>query len=380
MFTTLSSTKGFAIGLCATSLTTIGGSFYLYNDRKKKLDSPIAQRALKVLLSDKRVVDFCGENIKPGYFITTKENKKEGSKTYTFKISGGSGKLKTVITADSAFHGSLKIFNEELEEHHQKKETKEKDYDVEDFEDNWPIDLEEYNIPNDTLYKKWKNEDNIEEENKKNIFENEKIWRIKSLRVSVDEDTRILLLPLPESKREKKLIDTRYALETNGDLYTIFNDKQGIYKSIDNENYKRFEDKTSEEIEEDIKAKRRKQFQTMTKVRKYQFMFFFGALIGYILLWPRISPKPILNSTMYHYAVDLIQKNKFVKQKLGENFMVVSCNGQRIPFLKHPDFEIVAKGKNSNAKFLISPSKDDDSENINSIYMLSSEDLKTYKI
>ena len=54
---------------------------------------------------------------------------------------------------------------------------------------------------------------------KENISDDEKIWRIKSLRVAVDDDTRILLLPLPESKRTKKLIDTKYEITTFKDLY-----------------------------------------------------------------------------------------------------------------------------------------------------------------
>ena len=48
----------------------IGATSYLFfENRKSKLDNPITERALKVLQSDKRVVDFCGDNIQPGWVI-----------------------------------------------------------------------------------------------------------------------------------------------------------------------------------------------------------------------------------------------------------------------------------------------------------------------
>ena len=40
------------------------------------------------------------------------------------------------------------------------------------------------------------------------LNENEKVWRISSLTAQVDEDTKILLLPLPESKRKTRIQDT----------------------------------------------------------------------------------------------------------------------------------------------------------------------------
>ena len=151
MWRAISQSKPLKYGILLIPNIAFCAGGYLYYDRSQKLDNPITHRALKVLASDKRVVDFCGSNIKPGWRIQKKvspkfdtiQSDKDGTTVYSFNISGGSGKLKTVITADHALHGSLKIFNEELEEHKVKKEKKEKDYDVKDFEDNWPIDLEE---------------------------------------------------------------------------------------------------------------------------------------------------------------------------------------------------------------------------------------------
>ena len=42
------------------------------------------------------------------------------------------------------------------------------------------------------------------------LKESDKIWRISSLTAFVDDDTKILLLPQPESKREVKIKDTKY--------------------------------------------------------------------------------------------------------------------------------------------------------------------------
>lgn len=52
----------------------------------------------------------------------------------------------------------------------------------------------------------------------KDIDENDKIWRINSLTTFIDFDTKILLLPMPESKRKIKIKDTKYELQKIGDL------------------------------------------------------------------------------------------------------------------------------------------------------------------
>ena len=51
------------------------------------------------------------------------------------------------------------------------------------------------------------------------LAEKEHIWRISSLTTFVDADTKILLLPLPESKRAVKIQDTKYDFKTYGDLF-----------------------------------------------------------------------------------------------------------------------------------------------------------------
>jgi hypothetical protein len=86
--------------------------------------------------------------------------------------------------------------------------------------------------------------------------EKEKIWRISSLTTFVDADTKILLLPLPESKRPVKIQDTKYTFNTYGELLAKHEELKKVMKSKEEKNV-RFEDKTSEEISQDIRKKRR---------------------------------------------------------------------------------------------------------------------------
>lgn len=53
------------------------------------------------------------------------------------------------------------------------------------------------------------------------IDKDEKIWRISSLTASVDADTKILVLPIADSKRETKVIDTKYGLTTYADISKV---------------------------------------------------------------------------------------------------------------------------------------------------------------
>lgn len=75
----------------------------------------------------------------------------------------------------------------------------------------------------------------------------EKIWRISSLTAAIDDQTKLLVLPIPESKRAVKIADTVYKLTTYEDLVNnskIAND--GL--QVTGDEIKRFQDKTQEEI------------------------------------------------------------------------------------------------------------------------------------
>jgi hypothetical protein len=68
------------------------------------------------------------------------------------------------------------------------------------------------------------------------------------LTASIDDETKILILPLPESKRSVKIIDTTYTLDTYGDLLKAEKDAMDRLQ-IEKEVVKRYADKTKEELD-----------------------------------------------------------------------------------------------------------------------------------
>ncbi len=92
-----------------------------------------------------------------------------------------------------------------------------------------PIDFDAYSIP-DKLTK-----------GKGAVPKEEKIWRISSLTAAVDDDTKILVLPLPESKRAVKISETKYSIDT---IEQLLEKSEKIEESllVDQKEVKRFED------------------------------------------------------------------------------------------------------------------------------------------
>ena len=73
----------------------------------------------------------------------------------------------------------------------------------------------------------------------------------------IDSDTKILLLPLPESKRQVKIKDTKYSYQTVGDVKSKSEQIANKLTEYDREqSQKRFEDKTTDEINEEMMKKR----------------------------------------------------------------------------------------------------------------------------
>jgi hypothetical protein len=60
----------------------------------------------------------------------------------------------------------------------------------------------------------------------------------------VDDETKILLLPIPESKRLKKIKDTVYSFEKVDDLLNRKNEIEESLADDESQDTKRFEDKT----------------------------------------------------------------------------------------------------------------------------------------
>lgn len=151
----------------------------------------------------------------------------------------------------------------------------------------------------------------------------------------VDDETKILLLPVPESKRQTKIIDTKYTLQTVGDLVNKKTSiEEQISKGDSSPDQKRFGDKTMEEIDDEMMKKRHQLMNRNIKIRKWQFLGFTMAGCFYMLIYRRfLHPKSIMNSVLYHNALNVATKNLTVRQKLGEEMTIMNCNGKIYPLL-----------------------------------------------
>lgn len=74
------------------------------------------------LRKDRRVVDFCGEDIKPGWLIKQKQQKQDNWVKYELTVKGYSGKLKTTVIGDYLKHSELEILEQERVEYFKEKE------------------------------------------------------------------------------------------------------------------------------------------------------------------------------------------------------------------------------------------------------------------
>lgn len=187
----------------------------------------------------------------------------------------------------------------------------------------------------------------------KEIPKGEKLWRISSLTASVDDETKILILPLPESKRNVKVIETKYEAKSYNDLVnTIDSIQESLTVSkTDQTSPKRYEDKTEDEMMEEMARKRKKQFGSLVRFRYYQFGALMGAMFFYLFVYRRfLYPTPVMHSASYSQAVAYIKANKTVKNKIGSKFQVMNCNGKMYPYKKDVKFDIVLFGTNANGK------------------------------
>ena len=66
---------------------------------------------------DKRVIDFCGDNLYPGYWISVNEDPVENYIKFGFTIKGSSGQLGGSIIADYLTHRELSILENERKDY-----------------------------------------------------------------------------------------------------------------------------------------------------------------------------------------------------------------------------------------------------------------------
>jgi len=99
------------------------GFGYLYTKRTEYLADPVLQRALMHLEKDQRVLDFCGETIKPGWLITREVAPGENWVKYSLTVSGSSGKLSTTLIGDYMEHSQLLDLEQDRQEYFRKREA-----------------------------------------------------------------------------------------------------------------------------------------------------------------------------------------------------------------------------------------------------------------
>ena len=161
--------------------------------------------------------------------VTREKKPGENWVKYSLNVQGASGKLKTVLIGDHLTHLDLAELEQERKQYFDKISNKPENEKVEQGKsgsgwfggqqkqesksdaasekpvtadvDYVPVDFDAYSIPDLKLQ-------NIK--NDKSLSNEDKIWRISSLTASVDDETKILILPLPESKRKLKIADTFY--------------------------------------------------------------------------------------------------------------------------------------------------------------------------
>lgn len=96
----------YALGVSA--LIAVPTAAIAYKKRIDNLNDPILHRALINLKKDQRILDFCGEDIKPSWVITKKKGKEnENWVKFDLKVGGYSGKLQTTVIGDYLKHAEL---------------------------------------------------------------------------------------------------------------------------------------------------------------------------------------------------------------------------------------------------------------------------------
>ena len=98
----------------AAPFITIGPlGFWAYNKRKSNIDHPIMQRAMLHIKRDQRIIDFCGDNLRPGYWVSVNESPSDNYIKFGFTVKGSSGDLGTSVIADYLTHRELTILETE---------------------------------------------------------------------------------------------------------------------------------------------------------------------------------------------------------------------------------------------------------------------------
>lgn len=98
-------------------ILTVPIGYWAYNKRQTALRHPVLSRAMMHLKKDQRILDFCGDTIKPGYWITVNENPTDNYIKFDLNLKGSSGDLGASVIADYLTHRELNILEEERKDY-----------------------------------------------------------------------------------------------------------------------------------------------------------------------------------------------------------------------------------------------------------------------
>lgn len=96
-------------------------------------------------------------------------------------------------------------------------------------------------------------------------------------------------------------MDTKY--DNVNTFRDLFEKNDSVEDELEEKSGKtvRFEDKTSEEISNDIKKKRRVQMSKLNQIRTYQLFIMVGVAFGYLFVYRRFfATKSVMNSAIYN--------------------------------------------------------------------------------
>jgi len=65
---------------------------------------------------------------------------------------------------------------------------------------------------------------------------------------------------------------------------------------------------------------------------------------AYVFVYRRFAPKPVFNSIIYHQALNYMKTNKTLKEKFGEKYFIMNCNGKLWSLKKKTDFDLIVFG------------------------------------
>ena len=102
----------------ASPLVLIGpAGYWAYNKRQTNIVHPVMERALLHLKQNQNIVDYCGEDLRVGYWISVNQDATDNYIKFNFTIKGSSGDLNTSVIADYLTHRELKILEDERKDY-----------------------------------------------------------------------------------------------------------------------------------------------------------------------------------------------------------------------------------------------------------------------